>query len=236
MKINAEGLALIKEFEGLYLTAYMDAVNVITIGYGTTNADASIIGVRIRPGMKISRATAEEWLVECLDKKYMPLVMKYDNIYHWTENEASALCSFAYNIGSIKQLTDNGRRSKAVIAEKMLLYNKAGGKVLAGLTRRRKAERALYLKSSHYTGAFPKLPPRGYYQLGDGYEKHKSYSTNIKRVQKLANWILDRNLKVDGAYGPNTSKAVIDLQKRFGLPVNGCFGKKCLEASRNYKK
>lgn len=72
--------------------------------------------------------------------------------------------------------------------------------------------------------------------MGDGYEKHKSYAPNIKRVQKLANWILDRSLKVDGAYGPNTSKAVIDLQKKFGLPVNGCFGKKCLEASRNYQK
>lgn len=236
MKINAEGLALIKEFEGLYLTAYQDAVGVLTIGYGVTNADASVIGRHITPGMKISRETAEEWLVECLDKKYMPLVMKYDNIYHWTENEASALCSFAYNIGSIKQLTDNGKRSKAVIAEKMLLYNKAGGKVLAGLTRRRKAERQLFLKSSYYTGTFPKLPPRGYYKLGDGYVKHKDYSANIKRVQRVTNWILERNLKVDGAYGPATHEAVKDLQRKFKLQVNGCFGKKCLEASRNYQK
>lgn len=95
--------------------------------------------------MVISQPTAEKWLKESLEEKYLPKVMKYDHIYHWNENEAGAMVSFAYNIGSIDELTKNGTRSKATIAKKMLLYNKAGGRVLRGLTRRREAEQKLFL-------------------------------------------------------------------------------------------
>lgn len=115
------------------------------IGYGITSADKSVTGKTIGPGMKISKATAEKWLKESLEEKYAPKVMKYDHIYHWNENEFGAMLSFAFNIGSIDQLTDYGKRSKKVIAEKILLYNKAGGRVLRGLTRRRIAERKLFL-------------------------------------------------------------------------------------------
>ena len=150
-KINTEGLNLIKESEGLRLSAYYDSVGVLTIGYGTTNACKDIIGTIITPSMTITKGTAEKWLQQTVDAKYMPKVDKYDSKYHWTDNEASALCSFAYNIGSIDQLTANGTRTKSEIANKMLAYNKAGGKVLAGLTERRKKEQALFLKGSTAT-------------------------------------------------------------------------------------
>lgn len=65
--------------------------------------------------------------------------------YEWNQNEFDGLVSFAYNIGSIDQLTANGTRTKEQIANKILAYNKAGGKVLAGLTRRRQEERTLFL-------------------------------------------------------------------------------------------
>ena len=71
--------------------------------------------------------------------------MKYNSKYKWNQNEIDALVSFAYNIGSIDGLTANGTRSRATIAAKILEYNKAGGKVYRGLTRRRKAERKLFL-------------------------------------------------------------------------------------------
>lgn len=147
MKINKAGLDLIKEFEGCKLVAYPDEVGVWTIGYGITNSDEEITGVHIRKGLRITRKTAEEWLEKSLDKKYGPKVMKYDKKYNWNENEYAALVSFCYNIGNIDTLTAYGTRSKAVIANKMLLYNKAGKRgVLNGLTKRRKAERALFLK------------------------------------------------------------------------------------------
>lgn len=146
-KISKNCLDLVKKFEGCPLKAYRDEVGVWTIGYGITNADRSITGKSIHKGMKISKATAEKWLEESLNKKYLPLVLKYDKQYNWNQNELDALVSFCYNIGSIKQLTANGTRSRATIAAKLLEYNKAGGKVYRGLTRRRKAEQKLFLTS-----------------------------------------------------------------------------------------
>ena len=144
--VSQNGINLIKQFEGCRLTAYKDPVGVWTIGYGTTNADKSITGTTIKSGLTISQATAENWLKKSLDKKYGPKVNKYDSKYKWTQNEFDALISFAYNIGSIDQLTANGSRSRATIAKKMLEYTHAGGKVLAGLVRRRKAEHDLFVK------------------------------------------------------------------------------------------
>ena len=136
MKISDNGLNLIKKFEGCRLTAYQDAVGVWTIGYGTTNADKAITGTTICQGLKISQATADDWLRQSVDKKYGPKVDKY-SAYNWNQNEFDALVSFAYNIGSIDGLTAKGARTRSEIAAKILEYNKAGGKVLAGLTRRR---------------------------------------------------------------------------------------------------
>lgn len=144
--VSQTGIDLIKHFEGCQLEAYQDEVGVWTIGWGITNADKSITGTTIKKGLKISKATAEKWLKESLNKKYLPLVMKYDTRYGWYQNEIDALVSFAYNIGSIDQLTANGSRSRATIAAKMLEYVKAGGVTYNGLVRRRKAERELFLK------------------------------------------------------------------------------------------
>lgn len=144
--VSQVGIDLIKRFEGCQLEAYQDEVGVWTIGWGITNADKSITGTTIKRGLKISQATAEKWLEESLNRKYLPKVMKYDTRYNWNQNEIDALTSFAYNIGSIDQLTANGSRSRATIAAKMLEYVKAGGVTYNGLVRRRKAERELFLK------------------------------------------------------------------------------------------
>jgi GH24 family phage-related lysozyme (muramidase) len=144
MNISQNGLDLIKEFEGCRLSAYKDAVNITTIGWGTTNADKDITGTSIYMGMTISQATADSWLEKSVNKKYVPLVMKYDNIYHWNQNQLDGLTSFAYNIGSIDQLVQYGRRTISEISNAILYYDKAGGQTLAGLTRRRKAEKALF--------------------------------------------------------------------------------------------
>lgn len=144
MHVSEKCIELIKSFEGCYLKAYYDCVNVITIGYGTTNADRNITGCVIVPGMVISQDTADKWLRESVENKYLPNVAKYDHVYHWTQNQIDALVSFAYNIGSIDQLTANGSRTISQISEKILAYNKAGGKVLKGLVRRREAEKALF--------------------------------------------------------------------------------------------
>ena len=191
-KISDKCLNLVKEFEGCRLTAYRDEVGVWTIGYGITNSDFKITKKIIRKGMKISKATAEKWLEESLNKKYLPLVLEYDKQYNWNQNELDALVSFCYNIGSIKQLTADGTRSKAVVASKMLQYNKAGGRVYNGLTRRRKAERALFLtkaaqeKKPNETIAKEVLAGK----WGSGKERKKKLKAagyNYAAVQKIVN-------------------------------------------------
>lgn len=192
-KISKNCLDLVKKFEGCPLTADRDEVGVWTIGYGITNADRSITGKSIHKGMKISKATAEKWLEESLNKKYLPLVLKYDKQYNWNQNELDALVSFCYNIGSIKQLTAKGTRSKKTIAAKLLEYNKAGGKVYRGLTRRRKAEQKLFItpvkKKSNKTiakevlaGKWGNNPERKKKLIAAGYD----YEAIRKIVNKLA--------------------------------------------------
>jgi GH24 family phage-related lysozyme (muramidase) len=135
MRISQRGIDLIKQFEGCRLKAYKDPAGVPTIAYGHT------AGVKM--GDTITQEQADELLRDDL-VIYEGKVAKYDDKYHWNQNQFDALVSFAYNIGSIDQLTSNGRRSIKTISEKILEYNKAGGNKLEGLVRRRKAEKALF--------------------------------------------------------------------------------------------
>ena len=178
--ISQNGINLIKQFEGCKLTAYQDSVGVWTIGYGTTSADESITGTKIYRGLTISQSTAEEWLRRSVNTKYGPNVDKFNNIYHWTQNEFDALCSFAYNIGSINGLVSNGNLPKSSIPSVMKKYIYANGKVLQGLVRRRNAEVELFLKNG---GSSPTPTPtptpssnRKWLPPVTGYNKQDSYN------------------------------------------------------------
>lgn len=145
MKINQEGLDLIKRFEGLRLEAYQDAVGVWTIGYGHTRT--------VRPGQTISEAEAEDLLRQDLDT-FEEAVSRLVKV-PLNENEFSALVSLTFNIGegafgrstALKRLNAGDRKGAA---DAMEWFNKVrqGGQFveLRGLTRRRAAEKALFLK------------------------------------------------------------------------------------------
>lgn len=137
--ISSNGIALIKSFEGVRLTAYKATASeqYYTIGYGHYGSD-------VKQGMTITLEQAEEYLKADL-AKFEARVNNYESVYNWTQNEFDAMVSFAYNVGSINGLTQNGTRSKDTIAEKMLLYVKSGGVVLSGLQKRREKERTLFL-------------------------------------------------------------------------------------------
>lgn len=136
MTTSQKGIDLITKWEGLYLSAYKCPAGVWTIGYGHTKG--------VKRNDTITKTKAIEYLKEDLATAEKN-VNSFNKKYNWTQNEFDALVSFAFNIGSINQLTANGTRSKATIAEKMLLYRKAGGRVLTGLVNRRKDERKLFL-------------------------------------------------------------------------------------------
>lgn len=137
METSKNGIDLIKRFEGCKLTAYKCSAGVWTIGYGHKGG--------AHKGLTILPETAEHYLKSDL-KKFENHVNDFNNRfkYHFTQNQFDALVSFAFNVGSINQLTANGTRNKKTIAEKMLLYNKAGGQILEGLKKRRQAEHDLF--------------------------------------------------------------------------------------------
>ena len=138
MTTSKHGVELIKLFEGFRSKAYkaVSTEKYYTIGYGHYGAD-------VKRGQTITAEQGEQLLVNDL-KKFEAKVNEYSNRYNFNQHEFDALVSFAYNIGSIDQLTDNGKRSRADIRAHWLEYNKSGGKVLKGLTTRRTKELELF--------------------------------------------------------------------------------------------
>lgn len=87
-----------------------------------------------------------------------------------------------------------------------------------------------------YSGAFPKLPSRGYFTVGDGSQTLKTYNGHVKRLQSFLNWCINAGLKVDGKYGEGTKEVVIKFQKKYGLTADGKFGAKSLAKAKTIKK
>lgn len=206
LKTGQAGLNLIKQFEGCRLTAYKCPAGVWTIGYGHTSG--------VREGQKITQAQADVYLAMDL-AKYEANVNKYFNKYSWNQNEFDALVSFAFNVGSIDQLTANGTRSRTVIVEKILLYNKAAGKVLSGLTKRRKAEQELFLSNSKtQTGNTRKTVKKG------------SKGEDVVYLQKQLSLLGYGVGNIDGIFGNKTLEAVKAFQVDNNLFVDGIVGTK----------
>ena len=135
MRDITKAIEIIKKYEAGRLTAYKCPAGVYTIGYGHTKG--------VKKSDKITQEKAEEYLQADL-VRFMKNVDKYDKTYHFTNNEYCALLSFAFNLGSIDQLTAYGTRSKKTIASKMLLYVNCNGKPLRGLINRRRNEFNLF--------------------------------------------------------------------------------------------
>jgi len=141
MKASPRCLALIKEFEGFRGEAYLDPVNIPTIGYGFTK------GVQL--GDTMTKAQANARLVREL-AAYEHGVMEATG-GNCTQPQFDALCSFAWNVGirgmqSSSVIKAHNRGDYQAAARAFALWNRAGGRVWPGLTRRRAAEAALYLE------------------------------------------------------------------------------------------
>ena len=166
MDITQSGLELIKGYEGLRLTAYKadSTEKYWTIGYGHYGAD-------VKQGMTITKGQAEAYL-----KSDCASAVKAVNALGlaFNQNQFDALVSFTYNcgVGNLRKLC-NGRTIEE-IGEKIVLYNKSGGKVLSGLVRRRAEEQALYNKEKEVLGM---VVINAYSKAKDG---NKKLATNFK--------------------------------------------------------
>ncbi len=141
MKINARGLVLLKDYEGCKLKAYKDSVNVWTVGFGHTGPDTG-------PGLVIDQAKADSLLLQDLEKFEKGI----QSLLHvgLSPDGFSALVILAFNIGlgnfgksTLLKLVNQGDFQAA--AQEFIKWNKAGGLALPGLTRRRLAEKELFL-------------------------------------------------------------------------------------------
>jgi lysozyme len=140
MKISNNGLNLIKHFEGMELEAYKCPAGVWTIGYGHIKTAVE--------GMTITEAEANEMLIEEMVEYENYIINAVD--VDLTQNQFDAMVSWVYNLGSgnlrtstLLKVLNSG--DYAGVPEQMLRWNKAGGKVLEGLTRRRQAEADLFI-------------------------------------------------------------------------------------------
>lgn len=139
--IGPAGLALIRRFEGCRLKAYkpIPTEKYWTIGWGHYGPD-------VREGQVITQPEADSLLAadcqrfaDAVDNPaYCPLTAQLN------DNQRDALISFAFNCGTSCLKTLCKGRTLTQVRDAMALYNKAGGKVLPGLERRRKAEQALF--------------------------------------------------------------------------------------------
>lgn len=148
-KVSKDALELIKKFEGFCAQPYLCPANVPTIGYGATfYEDGKKVQVT-DPAISEERATQ---LLQNVLKTFEKHVDTYtrDDV---TQSQFDALVCFAYNIGvgALKSSTllkkVNANPTDATIRDEFLKWNKAAGKVLKGLTRRREAEAQLYFKT-----------------------------------------------------------------------------------------
>ena len=141
MRTNQAGLDLIRSFESLRLDAYRCPAGVLSIGFGHTGPD-------VQDGMSITAERAEELFRQ-------DIAVFEDGVTYlvppWTrQNQFSALVSFAYNCG-LDALAGSTLLRKfnagdiIGAANEFVRWNKSGGRVLNGLTRRRNAERALFM-------------------------------------------------------------------------------------------
>lgn len=139
MKTGTKGIELIKNFEGLRLESYLDSVSILTIGFGHTR--------NVQKGATVTLDQAEILLKE--DLRPCELLLNTLMI-PFTQNQFDACVSFIFNLGAgnfknstlLKKIKVNPNDPS--IADEFRRWDKAGGKVLAGLTARRQQEVALY--------------------------------------------------------------------------------------------
>ena len=140
-------IALCKQFEGFRSKPYLCPAGIATIGYGSTYyADGRKVSLTDAP---ISETDAEALLLHELHHTYLPGVLRNCPILLTDERKCNAIVDFCYNLGVGRLQTSTLKRKINAqdwdeAKEQLLLWNKAGGRILPGLDKRRKAEAALF--------------------------------------------------------------------------------------------
>ena len=146
MKISPRGLELIKDFEGFSSTAYLDVVNIPTIGWGNTFYED---GTKVKLGDQISKTDALKLLEVVANRDFADKIFPSIKV-KVSQSQFDAMVSLAYNIGTGAFLKSTLLKKVnagdfAGAGQEFLRWNKAGGKEVLGLTKRREREKQLFL-------------------------------------------------------------------------------------------
>ncbi len=145
-RINAAGLSLIKQWEGLKTTAYKDVAGILTIGYGHTSAAGA---PKVTPGMAIGDKEAERILQNDL-AKFEARVERLVTV-PVNDNQFAVLVSFDFNTGALHKSTLLKKLNKgdyAAVPGELAKWVNAGGRKVQGLVNRRAAEAGLWAKGA----------------------------------------------------------------------------------------
>lgn len=141
------GLPMIKQFEGLMLKPYLCSAGVPTIGYGSTFYPGGIKVSLSDPA--ISKELADKLLINTVETIFLPAVLQLCPTLE-TPEQAAAILSWTYNlgVGNLKNSTLRKRilnKEWDLVPTELMKWNKAGGKELSGLTKRRKLESIVFI-------------------------------------------------------------------------------------------
>lgn len=224
LDVSKAGLELIAGFEGWRADLYEDVAGHCTIGYGHLVHQGNITaadrkgpfgkGISKDQGMALLHKDAQRMVQAVRDCVTVPL----------SQNQFDALVSFTFNVGAgalrrstLVRRINAGERD---VAGEFLKWNKAGGKVYAGLTRRRTAEAAMFTGgTAPVAPAQPAKPAAGGAWLTRVLDRGDR-GPDVKELQRRL------GIGADGVFGPLTDQAVRAFQRGNGLTVDGKVGPK----------
>lgn len=220
MKISERGIETIKRHEGLRLDSYQDAAGVWTIGYGHTET--------ARPGQRITVETAERLLMQDIEQ-FESAVNRLVQV-PLTQSQFDALVSFTFNVGigalersTLRWLLNNADYAGA--ADQLLRWNRAGGRVLAGLVARRDAERDLFLRQDDApTGVTQPANPDGVIVDVPRLKAPFRDTVATRLLASLAYGKRPADLPDDWLNDDKLTAAIRTLQKIEGIVVDGDVG------------
>lgn len=195
-------IATIKEFEGFSLEAYLCPANVWTIGYGCTR----INGRFVREGdLILSESEGDRLLRQQLEKDFLAKLKFIPGWEEMSEGKQAALLSFAWNLGAhfygaqgFETITKHLKNLDwDAVPKALLMYNKAGGRVLAGLARRRQREADLWRNRKFMEAT-----------MVNGSQSVSSLSmAALSELQQYLHRLGYYRAPIDGLYGQRTGEA-----------------------------